>query len=111
MVHLKVMYRGMEYVRSMPRSGLTLKPNGVWDGKNNFEFELLQEQLKRLVRKPVKADYVKVTNVQMAKNVNDQIHNYLQNDLTVIVYNFIDMLSHARTEMEVLKEFGVNKIV
>ena len=29
---------------------------------------------------------------------------YLKNDLTVIVYNFIDMLSHARTEMEVLKE-------
>ncbi|MEL6924787.1 MAG: two-component system response regulator, partial [Bacteroidota bacterium] len=34
------------------------------------------------------------------------ILNYLNNDLTVIVYNFIDMLSHARTEMEVLKELA-----
>ena len=30
----------------------------------------------------------------------------MNNDLTVIVYNFIDMLSHARTEMEVLKELA-----
>ncbi len=30
----------------------------------------------------------------------------LNNDLNVIVYNFVDMLSHARTEMEVLKELA-----
>jgi D-mannonate dehydratase len=34
------------------------------------------------------------------------IHNLLQNDLNIIVYNFVDMLSHARTEMEVLKELA-----
>ena len=34
------------------------------------------------------------------------MHNMLQNDLNVIVYNFVDMLSHARTEMEVLKELA-----
>jgi len=34
------------------------------------------------------------------------MHNLLQNDLNVIVYNFVDMLSHARTEMEVLKELA-----
>ena len=41
-----------------------------------------------------------------AKQLQDNIINYLHNDLTVIVYNFIDMLSHARTEMEVLKELA-----
>jgi len=30
----------------------------------------------------------------------------LYDDLTIIVYNFIDMMSHARTEMEVLKELA-----
>lgn len=75
-------------------------------GKNNFEKDFLEDQLERLVHKPIKSDYVKVTTVQSARNLNDQIHNYLQNDLTVIVYNFIDMLSHARTEMEVLKELA-----
>jgi len=38
--------------------------------------------------------------------LNDNIHNYLNNDFSALVYNFIDMLSHARTEMEVLKELA-----
>lgn len=75
-------------------------------GKNLKEKELLQSQIGRLVRKEIKSDYVKVTNVQFGKQLNDNILNYLNNDLTVIVYNFIDMLSHARTEMEVLKELA-----
>ena len=28
------------------------------------------------------------------------------NDLNVIVYNFVDMLSHARTDMKVIKELS-----
>jgi len=75
-------------------------------GKNMKEKELLQDQVKRLVRAETKVDYYKVTNVAKAKNLNDNILNYLNNDLTAIVYNFIDMLSHARTEMEVLKELA-----
>ena len=75
-------------------------------GKNLFEKELFQSQLKRLVRDEVRMDYIKVTNVSHAQQLEDQILNYLHNDITVIVYNFIDMLSHARTEMEVLKELA-----
>ena len=75
-------------------------------GKNLHEHDLLDEQIRRTFRKPIKADYVKVTNVNHAKQLQDNILNYLNNDLTVIVYNFIDMLSHARTEMEVLKELA-----
>ncbi|MEO1260690.1 MAG: response regulator [Bacteroidota bacterium] len=75
-------------------------------GKNNHEKEFLTEQIRRAVRKPLKFDYRKITNVAHAKDLNDNILNYLNNDLMVIVYNFIDMLSHARTEMEVLKELA-----
>ncbi len=75
-------------------------------GKNLYEHELLTENVGRTFRKDIRFDYVKVTNVNHAKQVQDNILNYLQNDLTVIVYNFIDMLSHARTEMEVLKELA-----
>ncbi|MEM8523624.1 MAG: response regulator [Bacteroidota bacterium] len=76
-------------------------------GKNMHEHDLLAAQIDRLVRrKTFSFDYVKVTNVANAKNMLDNILNYLNNDLTVIVYNFIDMLSHARTEMEVLKELA-----
>ncbi len=75
-------------------------------GKNLYEKELLEAQVNRLVRHPIKMDYFKVTNVSHGQQLDDQILNYLNNDLSVIVYNFIDMLSHARTEMEVLKELA-----
>lgn len=75
-------------------------------GKNLYEGDFLRDQIKRLVRREMKVDYIKVTNVQAARNMSDAIINYLNNDFTTIVYNFIDMLSHARTEMEVLKELA-----
>ncbi|MEM9849527.1 MAG: response regulator, partial [Bacteroidota bacterium] len=75
-------------------------------GKNLHEYDLLASQIDRLVRREISFDYTKITNVSNAKNMLDNIYNYLNNDLTVIVYNFIDMLSHARTEMEVLKELA-----
>ena len=73
-------------------------------GKNTFEDFFFGKQIERAFRKPIKWDYIKVTNVNHGKDLNDNILNCLNNDVTVIVYNFIDMLSHARTEMEVLKE-------
>ena len=75
-------------------------------GKNMKEKELLTDQVERLIKTDVKIDYFKVTSVHKAKQLNDNILNYLNNDLTAIVYNFIDMLSHSRTEMEVLKELA-----
>jgi hypothetical protein len=75
-------------------------------GKNMYEHDLLAENIDRTFRKPIKFDYVKVTNVHHAKQMQDNIFNYLNNDFTVIVYNFIDMLSPPRTEMEVLKELA-----
>jgi len=75
-------------------------------GKNMHEHDLLGEQIRRTFRKEIKFDYTKITNVHNAKQLQDNILNYLNNDFSVIVYNFIDMLSHARTEMEVLKELA-----
>jgi len=75
-------------------------------GKNNNERFFLEELVNRVVRREMRTDYYKVTNVQKAKHLADSAVNFHNNDLTVIVYNFIDMLSHARTEMEVLKELA-----
>jgi CheY-like chemotaxis protein len=75
-------------------------------GKNLFEDKFLQKQMKKLGHDNLKTQYVKITNNEDGKLLEDNIHNYLNNDLTVIVYNFVDMLSHARTEMEVLKELA-----
>ena len=74
-------------------------------GKNMYEKELLETQLKRLNRN-VKFSYNKITNLAAGKKMADNFNQLLDNDLNVIVYNFVDMLSHARTEMEVIKELA-----
>lgn len=75
-------------------------------GKNLHEEALLSEQIRRTFRRPIKHGYHKVTTVDKGKQLVDRVQNFLTNDFTAIVYNFIDMLSHARTEMEILKELA-----
>jgi CheY-like chemotaxis protein len=76
-------------------------------GKNNHEADLLGKQIDRLMRRgDVRWDYTKVTRTNFARQMQDRALDFLNNDFSVIVYNFIDMLSHARTEMEVLKELA-----
>jgi CheY-like chemotaxis protein len=73
--------------------------------KNLYEEEFLKAQLKHL-RKDIKYSYTKVLHHNDGQQLLNNIHNLLNNDLNIIVYNFVDMLSHARTEMEVLKELA-----
>ncbi len=79
-------------------------------GKNLFEEEFFRGQLKRMKRDDVRFSYTKILNNQAGQDLVNNIHNLLTNDLNIIVYNFVDMLSHARTEMEVLKELAGDEI-
>jgi CheY-like chemotaxis protein len=79
-------------------------------GKNLHEEELFRAQLKRLKKDNLRFSYTKVVNFNAGQDLVNNIHNLLVNDLNVIVYNFVDMLSHARTEMEVLKELAGDEI-
>ncbi len=74
-------------------------------GKNNFEEDFLNDQMKRLGM-GLKTSYTKITNNQKGKKLVDNFSDLLKNDFNVIVYNFVDMLSHARTDMEVIKELA-----
>jgi CheY-like chemotaxis protein len=74
--------------------------------KNLFEEDFFKAQLKRLKREDIKFSYTKVLHHNDGQQLVNNIHNLLSNDLNIIVYNFVDMMSHARTEMEVLKELA-----
>ena len=76
-------------------------------GKNLYEGEFLTEQLKRLGLN-IKQEYYKITNFASGKKLADNFKSLKNNDLTTIVYNFVDMLSHAKTEMDVVKELASN---
>lgn len=75
------------------------------NGKNLHEDVFLEENLKRL-GKNYKWSYHKITNLNAGKKLLDSFNQLKNNQLNVIVYNFVDMLSHARTEMEVIKELA-----
>lgn len=79
-------------------------------GKNLFEETFFKQQLKRLKRPDIKYSYTKVVHHNDGQQLVSNIHNLLDNDLNVIIYNFVDMLSHARTEMEVLKELAADEV-
>ncbi len=74
-------------------------------GKNLFEKDFLKEQIKRLGL-DIKHEYYKITNLRSGKQLAHSYKSTKDNDLTVIVYNFVDMLSHAKTEMDVIKELA-----
>ncbi len=78
---------------------------GSEESRNDFEEPLLEEQLRRL-GKPVKMSYNKITQNQQGKKLAENMTNLVQNKLNVIVYNFVDLLSHARSEMEVIRELA-----
>lgn len=79
-------------------------------GKNLYEEDFLAGYIKQLQKKDVRHSYTKIVNNQDAQMLVNNVHNLLNYDLNVIVYNFVDMLSHARTEMEVLKELAGDEL-
>ncbi|MCX7548401.1 bifunctional response regulator/alkaline phosphatase family protein [Xanthomarina sp. F1114] len=77
-------------------------------GKNLYEKEFLEAQLKRLGLSNLKMEYHKITNLKNGKKLVENFKTQKENDLTVVVYNFVDMLSHSKTEMDVVKELASN---
>ena len=75
------------------------------DGKNNQEEEFLRRNIQKQ-RLDIKFSYHKVIHAHQGKQLNDSLHNLMKNDLNVVVYNFVDMLSHARTDMRMIRELA-----
>ena len=74
-------------------------------GKNNFEDKFLENQIRRN-NMDIRFSYNKIKHVSQGKQLADNISNLMTNDLNVIVYNFVDMLSHARTDMAMIRELA-----
>ncbi|RAJ11982.1 T9SS response regulator signal transducer PorX [Olleya aquimaris] len=77
-------------------------------GKNLHEADFLNAQMKRLGLTNLKHEYYKITNLSQGKKLAENFRGLKDNDLTVVVYNFVDMLSHSKTEMDVVKELASN---
>ena len=76
-------------------------------GKNLFENKFLEAQIKRLGL-DIKWEYHKISSLKQGRHLSQNFRSQKDNDLTAIVYNFVDMLSHSKTEMDVIKELASN---
>lgn len=74
-------------------------------GKNQFEQELFKTQMQRLGMNP-RSHFEKINNHRTGMRVVEQMNNLLQNDILLLVYNFVDMLSHANTDVEMIRELA-----
>lgn len=75
------------------------------EGKNLNESPLLQTLFERF-RRPARISYNKVNDSAGAERLLRDFPRLEDNDLNVIVVNFIDMLSHARTESKMIRELA-----
>lgn len=75
------------------------------EGKNLNESPLIQTQLDRF-RKKYEFTYNKINNNQAGEKLMTKVKGMLNTPLNVIIFNFIDMLSHARTESKMIRELA-----
>ena len=118
-LYVSILPTATQYARNAIFSGLM--PNKIaemfpdlWvdedeeEGKNLNEGPLIQTQLERYRRRNT-FSYHKVNDSAGADRLMQQFRQLEQNDLNVVVINFIDMLSHARTESKMVRELASNE--
>ena len=75
------------------------------ENKNLNEAPLIQTCIDRFRRKD-SFSYHKINDVASGERLLNQVSKLVQNDLNVVVFNFIDMLSHTRTESKMIRELA-----
>ncbi len=84
-------------------------PDNVDDeGKNEYEEDFLRKQIIRTGLN-IKWSYNKINNSHEDKKISEKLDVLLKNDFNVLVYNFVDILSHARTEIGVLRDLAADE--
>ena len=78
------------------------------EGKNLYEEALIETQIARYRRKD-SFSYGKVLTSAAAEKYIETIGNLAKNSINVLVMNFIDMLSHARTESMMVRELAADE--
>lgn len=74
-------------------------------GKNLNEEPLIASLLDRY-RKPYRFSYHKINDAAAGDRLLASVKSLMDHPLNVVVFNFIDMLSHARTESKMIRELA-----
>ncbi|MEG1616339.1 MAG: bifunctional response regulator/alkaline phosphatase family protein [Bacteroidales bacterium] len=118
-IYCSILPTATQYARNAIFSGLmpdkiaTMFPE-LWvdedeeEGKNLNEAPLIQTQLDRF-RKKYPFAYYKVNESSFGEKLVHNFSNIENNPLNIVVLNFIDMLSHARTESKMIRELAASE--
>lgn len=115
-VYFSILPTATHYARNAVFSGLmpsqiAKKFPELWvdededEGKNLWEKQLIQSQFERFTRKE-KFSYHKINTNAEGEKLLQNFVELEKNELNVLVFNFIDILSHARTESKMLRELA-----
>ena len=117
--HVSILPTATPYARNAIFSGLF--PNEIqrqhpeyWHeasgderSKNRFERQLMELQMQRLqIELPSAAKYIKIYNAEEANNVRRNVVTFQTVPLVALVFNFLDMLTHGRSESDLLRELA-----
>ena len=118
-LYMSILPTATQYARNAIFSGLM--PNKIskmfpelWvdedeeEGKNLNEEPLIQTQISRFRRHDT-FSYHKIYDSAGGEKFMQLLPQLENNDLNVLVINFIDMLSHARTESKMVRELANNE--
>lgn len=118
-LYMSILPTATQYARNAIFSGLM--PNKIaemfpdlWvdedeeEGKNLNEEPLIQTQIERFRRRDT-FSYHKINDSVAGDKMLERIDELMKNDLNVVVVNFVDMLSHARTESKMVRELANNE--
>lgn len=76
------------------------------EGKNLNEAPLVQTQVDRYGRNNITSSYTKINDSASGERLLGRLDRLMRNDLNVLVFNFIDVLSHTRTESKMIRELA-----
>jgi len=75
--------------------------------KNRFERQLLEFQLDRLRARPTRPmKYLKIIDAEEAQQARRQVSSFTGLGLVTLVFNFLDILAHGRSESDLLQELA-----
>jgi len=115
-LYYSILPTATQYARNSIFSGLMplqiqqMFPN-LWvdddeeEGKNLYEEQLIQTQLDRF-RKKYPFSYHKINDNTAGEKLIENLPRFIDNPLNVVVFNFVDMLSHARTDSKMIRELA-----
>lgn len=117
-LYTSILPTATQYARNAIFSGLMpLGIRNMWpdlwveeedeEGKNLNEKDLIQTQLDRF-RKRYDFSYFKINESDFCEKITKQFRQ-LKSPLNVVVINFIDMLSHSRTDSKMMRELIANE--